>query len=216
MFNLSNAESRARAWKGWRTIAWMNWLSCGDTDFYFQFLRGEGEDSERGETKFFAGVTVKFTAQTTMQTEERQSECSQTHSKCEQEVSRQQCERQKCKRHQCEARSANANSEKETTRKRQQCECDKSAKVRSANATLVRSDKTPNWFKSCEAAASTFRMEFGFFFLRKKLPLSVSLFLSRVRVRARVGSWSSKNRSAKVNPSNSPNSLGLRRGLGFG
>ena len=39
-----------------------------------------------------------------------------------------------------------------TVRKRQQCEWDKSAKVkcakvRSANATLVRSDKTPKWFK---------------------------------------------------------------------
>ena len=91
-------------------------------------------------------------------------------------VSRQQCERQKCERHQCEARSANANSAK-----RQQCEWDNSAKVkcakvRSANATLVRSDKTPKWFKSSEAAASAFRMEF--FFL--SLSLSVSLFLSRV------------------------------------
>ena len=34
IFNLSNAESRG-TWKGWRTFAWMNWLSCGDTDFFF-------------------------------------------------------------------------------------------------------------------------------------------------------------------------------------
>ena len=33
IFNLSNAESRG-TWKGWRTFAWMNWLSCGDTDFF--------------------------------------------------------------------------------------------------------------------------------------------------------------------------------------
>ena len=64
--------------------------------------------------------------------------------------------------------------------KRQQCEWDKNAKVkcakvRSANAILGRSDKTPNWFKSSEAAASAFRMEFFF-----SLSLSVSLFLSRV------------------------------------
>ena len=78
IFNLSNAESR-RTWKGWRTFAWMNcqavvwwhWL------FFFQCLRG-GEDSERGETKFSAGVTV--TAPTTMHAEERQHECSQRHS----------------------------------------------------------------------------------------------------------------------------------------
>ena len=47
-------------------------LSCGDTDlflFFFKCLRG-GEDSERGETKFSAGVTV--TAPTTMHAEERQ------------------------------------------------------------------------------------------------------------------------------------------------
>ena len=37
-----------------------------------------GEDSERGETKFSAGVTV--TAPTTMHVEERQRECSQRHS----------------------------------------------------------------------------------------------------------------------------------------
>ena len=30
----ANAESRG-TWKGWRTFAWMNWLSCGDTDFFF-------------------------------------------------------------------------------------------------------------------------------------------------------------------------------------
>ena len=40
-------------------------------------LRG-GEDSERGETKFSAGVTV--TAPTTMHAEERQHECSQRRS----------------------------------------------------------------------------------------------------------------------------------------
>ena len=33
IFNLSNAESRG-TWKGWRTFAWMYWLSCGDTDFF--------------------------------------------------------------------------------------------------------------------------------------------------------------------------------------
>ena len=53
-------------------------LSCGDTDFFFsKCLRG-GEDSERGETKFSAGVTV--TAPTTMHAEERQHECSQRRS----------------------------------------------------------------------------------------------------------------------------------------
>ena len=45
--------------------------------FFFSCLRG-GEDSERGETKFFAGVTV--TAPTTMHAEERQHECSQRRS----------------------------------------------------------------------------------------------------------------------------------------
>ena len=37
IFNLSNAESRG-TWKGWRTFACMNWLSCGDTDFFFLML----------------------------------------------------------------------------------------------------------------------------------------------------------------------------------
>ena len=41
-------------------------------------------DSERWD-KFSAGVTVKFTAPTTTHVEERQPECSQGHSKCEQE-----------------------------------------------------------------------------------------------------------------------------------
>ena len=45
--------------------------------FFFQCLRG-GEDSERGETKFSAGVTV--TAPTTTHAEERQHEYSQRHS----------------------------------------------------------------------------------------------------------------------------------------
>ena len=49
------------------------------TFFYFYFLcLSRGEDSERGETKFSAGVTV--TAPTTMHAEERQHECSQRHS----------------------------------------------------------------------------------------------------------------------------------------
>ena len=47
------------------------------TIFFFICLRG-GEDSERGETKFSAGVTV--TAPTTMHAEERQHECSQRRS----------------------------------------------------------------------------------------------------------------------------------------
>ena len=63
----------------------MKWLSCGGTDFFFQCLRREGEDSERGETNFSDGVGVKFTAQTTMQAEERPPECSKRHSKCQQE-----------------------------------------------------------------------------------------------------------------------------------
>ena len=79
IFNLSNAESRG-TWTGWRTFAWMNWLSCSDTDFLKKKCLRVGEDSERGETKFAAGVTV--TAPTTMHAEERRRECSQ---KCEQE-----------------------------------------------------------------------------------------------------------------------------------
>ena len=81
-------EEEKWTWKGWRTFTWMNWLSCDDPNFFFvvvQCLRGEGEDSERCETKFSAGVTVKFTAPTTLHVEERQPECSQRHSKCEQE-----------------------------------------------------------------------------------------------------------------------------------
>ena len=45
--------------------------------FFFKCLHG-GEDSERGETKFSAGVTV--TAPTTIHAEERQHECSQRRS----------------------------------------------------------------------------------------------------------------------------------------
>ena len=47
------------------------------TFFFFKCLRG-GEDSERGKTKFSAGVTV--TAPTTMHAEERQHEFSQRRS----------------------------------------------------------------------------------------------------------------------------------------
>ena len=55
IFNPSNAESRG-SWKGWRTFAWMNWLSCGDTGFlffFFSFLmltrrrRGLGERGDK-------------------------------------------------------------------------------------------------------------------------------------------------------------------------
>ena len=46
--------------------------------FVFLMLIRRGEDSERGETKFSAGVTV--TAPTTMHAEERQHECSQRRS----------------------------------------------------------------------------------------------------------------------------------------
>ena len=79
-------EEEEWTWKCWRTFAVdeltvvrRHWL------FFFWCLREEGEDSERGETKFSAGVTVKFTAPTTMHAEEKQPECSQRHSKCEQE-----------------------------------------------------------------------------------------------------------------------------------
>ena len=64
------------------------WTDCrAATLTFFLCLREEGEDSERerGETKFSAGVTVKFTAPTTMHVEEKQPEWSQRHSKCEQE-----------------------------------------------------------------------------------------------------------------------------------
>ena len=75
-----------RNFEGWRTFAWMNWLSGGDTDFFFFFNAyaekergGLGLQSERGETNpFSAGITV--TAPTTMHAEERQRECSQRHS----------------------------------------------------------------------------------------------------------------------------------------
>ena len=50
--------------------------------FFFKCLRG-GEDSERGETKFSAGVTV--TAPTTMHAEERQQSVLRDVQKCEQE-----------------------------------------------------------------------------------------------------------------------------------
>ena len=51
--------------------------------FFFQCLRG-GEDSERGETKFSAGVTV--TASTTMHAEERHGmSVPRDVQKCEQE-----------------------------------------------------------------------------------------------------------------------------------
>ena len=50
--------------------------------FFLKCLRG-GEDSERGETKFSAGVTV--TAPTTMHAEERQQSVPRDVQKCEQE-----------------------------------------------------------------------------------------------------------------------------------
>ena len=47
--DLSNAESRG-TWKGWRTFAWMNWLSCGDSDFFFLLLtRRRWGLGERGD-----------------------------------------------------------------------------------------------------------------------------------------------------------------------
>ena len=52
IFNLSNAESRG-TWKVWRTFAWLNWLSFGDTDFFFLMLtrrrirRGLGERGDK-------------------------------------------------------------------------------------------------------------------------------------------------------------------------
>ena len=63
IFNLSNAESRG-TWKGWRTFAWMNWLSSGDTDFFFFMLtrRRRGLEERAGETKFSAGVTTHYDA----------------------------------------------------------------------------------------------------------------------------------------------------------
>ena len=89
IFNLSNAESRG-TWKGWRTFAWIrmncqavvrrHWLFF--SFFFLKCLRG-GEDSDRGETKFSAGVTV--TAPTTMHAEERQQSVPRDVQKCEQE-----------------------------------------------------------------------------------------------------------------------------------
>ena len=70
---------------GERSLGWTDSVSCGDIDFFFQCLCEDGENPQRGETKFSVGVTVKFTAQTTMQAEQRQPECSQRSSKCEQE-----------------------------------------------------------------------------------------------------------------------------------
>ena len=55
------------------TVVRRHWLI-----FFFKCLRGEGEDSERGETIFSAGVPV--IAPTIMRAEERQRECSQRHS----------------------------------------------------------------------------------------------------------------------------------------
>ena len=52
------------------------------TFFFFFCLRG-GEDSERGETKFSAGVTV--TAPTAMHAEERRQSVPRDVQKCEQE-----------------------------------------------------------------------------------------------------------------------------------
>ena len=43
--SVERAESRG-TWKGWRTFAWMNWLSCGDTDFFFFNAYAE-KDPER-------------------------------------------------------------------------------------------------------------------------------------------------------------------------
>ena len=89
-FTLSNAESRGGR-MNLKVLANVRrgWTDCRAATltffFFFWCLREEGEDSERGETKFSAGVTVKFTAPTTMHVEEKQPECSQRHSKCEQE-----------------------------------------------------------------------------------------------------------------------------------
>ena len=69
---LRNLEGLANVCLDELTVARRHWL------FFFQCLHGEGEVSERGETKFSAGVTE--TAPTTMHAEERQRECSQRHS----------------------------------------------------------------------------------------------------------------------------------------
>ena len=67
-----NLEGLANVHLDELTVVRRHWLF-----FFFQCLRGEGEDSERGETKFSAGVPV--TAPTTMHAEGRQCECSQRH-----------------------------------------------------------------------------------------------------------------------------------------
>ena len=95
-------------------------------------------------------------------------------------VSRQQCERQKCERH-----SAKPEVRMPTVRKSsQQCEWDKSAKVkcakvRSANATLVQSDKTPKMIQIVRSRC--FCLQDGvrfFFFFFKENSLSQSLSFS--------------------------------------
>ena len=75
-FTLSNAESRGGR-MNLKVLANVRrgWTDCrAATLVFFLCLREEGEDSERGETKFSAGVTVKFTAPTTMHVEEKQPE----------------------------------------------------------------------------------------------------------------------------------------------
>ena len=51
--------------------------------YFLMLTQRVGEDLERGEAKFSAGVTVKFSAPVTMHAEERQK-CPQRHLKCEQ------------------------------------------------------------------------------------------------------------------------------------
>ena len=51
---------------------------------FFNEVRGQGEDSDRGETELSPGVTLNFTAYT-LHAEEKQ-ECLRRHSKCEQEI----------------------------------------------------------------------------------------------------------------------------------
>ena len=81
----------------------------------------------------------------------------------------------------------------------QECECDKSAIGQNSEMIQI-------------VRSRSFCLQDGFWF-RKKNSLSVSLFLSWVRVRVRVGgrvtepNRSSKNRSVKVDPNNSPNSF---------
>ena len=113
---------------------------------------------------------------------------------------------------------ANANSANETTvRMRQkcegqvcegqECECDFSANGQNSEVIqIVRSrslwDKTPKWFKSSEAAASAFRMEFFSLslFLSQSLSFSLGLY---VRVRIRGGSLSPTDRQQTVRESRS-------------